>query len=142
MTTDSKNDDQFEIIQSEIDLLKTLRHPNIVKYIDTMTSNGAFNIVMEYVEGGSLALLIKQHGVLDYDLAALVTRRVLKGLAYLHEQGIVHRDIKGANILYGSSGQVKLADFGMAKNLSDVEKGNSVAGSIFWSKGFCHNLIV
>lgn len=69
-----------------------------------MVVSDTLNIVLEYVEGGSLSSLIRQHGVMYPGLVAKVTRRVLKGLAYLHDQGVVHRDIKGANILYEKSG--------------------------------------
>jgi serine/threonine protein kinase len=85
------------------------------------------------MENGSLLTVFKKFGSFSESLAAIYTVQVLKGLKYLHEQGVLHRDIKGANILTTKDGQVKLADFGVAMNLSDGgargdEQENDVVG--------------
>jgi serine/threonine protein kinase len=81
-------------------------------------------IVMEFVENGSLASIVKRYGRLPESLTGMYTLQVLEGLHYLHDQGVIHRDIKGANILVSTNGQVKLADFGVATKLeSGLDSG-------------------
>jgi serine/threonine protein kinase len=89
--------------------------------------------VLEYVEGGSLETLIKHYGCLTETLVAIYVKQMLQGLDYLHNQGVIHRDIKGANILTTKDGIVKLADFGVATKLTDTERNqNSFAGTPYW----------
>lgn len=120
--------------QSEISLLRKLNHENIVKYHDTIKTQQCLYIVLEYMENGSLAQFLRKFGSLSETLVAMYVTQVLRGLAYLHEQGVLHRDIKGANILTTKDGLVKLADFGVAVKLSDTQKSNSVVGSPYWSE--------
>lgn len=78
--------------QTEIQLLKKLKHPNIVKYIDTIRTESALHIVIEYVENGSLANLVKKFGGgFPETLVAIYISQVLKGLDFLHAQGVIHR---------------------------------------------------
>ena len=91
------------------------------------------NIVLEYVEGGSLQSLIKQKNIIiTEDLLNKYVYQILLGLEYIHNLGIIHRDIKAANILYTKDAVVKSADFGFAFILNDMEKTNSLVGSPFW----------
>lgn len=90
------------------------------------------NIILEYIEGGSLQNLVKKSGPLPEKLVHVYIKQVLEGLEYLHKQGIVHRDIKGGNILFTKTAIVKLADFGFAVILTDNEKTNSVVGTPYW----------
>ncbi|RLN94387.1 hypothetical protein BBJ28_00008431 [Nothophytophthora sp. Chile5] len=115
-------------------LLRKLKHENIVKYHDTIKTQMFLYIVLEYMENGSLAQFIKKFGALSETLVAMYITQVLRGLAYLHEQGVLHRDVKGANILTTKDGLVKLADFGVAIKLNETQKANSVVGSPYWSK--------
>ena len=71
-------------IQSEIELLKKLKHPHIVKYIDFISTKSHLNIILEYVESGSLSHLVKNLGTFEEGLTAFYTKQVLKGLRYLH----------------------------------------------------------
>jgi serine/threonine protein kinase len=88
-------------VMGEIDLLKTLNHKNIVKYIGSFKSRSHLYIILEFMENGALSSVIKPNrfGVFPETLVAIYITQVLQGLAYLHDQGVVHRDIKGANIL-------------------------------------------
>lgn len=88
-------------VMGEIDLLKTLNHNNIVKYIGSFKSRNHLYIILEFMENGALSSVIKptRFGVFPETLVAIYIAQVLQGLAYLHDQGVVHRDIKGANIL-------------------------------------------
>lgn len=96
--------DRLKDIMLEIDLLKNLNHENIVQYIGFYKTRSHLSIILEYMEQGALSLLIKKDrwGVLPEPVIAGFVQQVLTGLKYLHEQGVVHRDIKGANILLGA----------------------------------------
>jgi Protein kinase domain len=118
----------------EIQLLRNLDHMNIVKYIDAIRTDDNLNIVIEYVENGALSgLLSKLHqSNVEEGLVAVYTKQILLGLKYLHDQGVIHRDIKGANILSTKEGIVKLADFGVATKLNESRKSDSVVGTPYW----------
>ncbi|RXK41642.1 STE/STE11/CDC15 protein kinase [Tremella mesenterica] len=122
-------------IMSEIDLLKNLNHPNIVKYKGFARDKENLFIVLEYCENGSLQSILKKFGKFPESLVAVYISQVLEGLIYLHEQGVVHRDIKGANILTNKDGSVKLADFGVSSRAQGPGLGandNEVVGSPYW----------
>nr|XP_023916503.1 mitogen-activated protein kinase kinase kinase 5-like [Quercus suber]POF25572.1 mitogen-activated protein kinase kinase kinase 5 [Quercus suber] len=102
----------------EIKLLSELKHPNIVQYYDSEIVDSWLRIYLEYVPGGSIKKYIKDNGAIPESDIRRFTTHILSGLDYLHSKNIVHRDIKGANLLIDSSGVVRLADFGTAKCLA------------------------
>lgn len=112
--------------------MKRLSHKNIVKYIDVITTDKYLNIVLEYVENGSLSGIVKKFSAFQEHLVSLFISQVLQGLKYLHSQGVVHRDIKGANLLTTKDGTVKLADFGVAMKLTESTKSMSIVGTPYW----------
>lgn len=120
--------------QSEIDLLKNLRHDNIVKYVGFVKSKDCLNIILEYCENGSLHSICKSYGKFPENLVGVYMTQVLHGLQYLHDQGVIHRDIKGANILTTKDGTVKLADFGVSTSTlaSGQDKEAQVVGTPYW----------
>lgn len=122
---------ELRVIMLEIDLLKNLDHPNIVKYNGFVKTPETLNIVLEYCENGSLHSISKNFGRFPENLVALYMSQVLQGLVYLHEQGVIHRDIKGANILTTKQGLVKLADFGVASRTTGLTE-SSVVGTPYW----------
>ncbi|CAL9076653.1 unnamed protein product [Musa textilis] len=128
--------EDLNIIMQEIDLLKNLNHKNIVKYLGSIKTKTHLHIILEYVENGSLANIIKPNkfGPFPESLVAVyIAQQVLEGLVYLHEQGVIHRDIKGANILTTKEGLVKLADFGVATKLTEADVNtHSVVGTPYW----------
>ncbi|OGE50295.1 hypothetical protein PENARI_c017G00460 [Penicillium arizonense] len=122
---------ELRVIMLEIDLLKNLDHPNIVKYHGFVKSAETLNIILEYCENGSLHSIAKNFGRFPENLVGLYMSQVLHGLLYLHEQGVIHRDIKGANILTTKEGLVKLADFGVASRTTGLSE-SSVVGTPYW----------
>ena len=122
---------ELNVIMQEIDLLKNLNHPNIVKYHGFVKSADSLYIILEFCEQGSLHSICKNFGKFPENLVALYTAQVLQGLLFLHQQGVIHRDIKGANILTTKEGLVKLADFGVATKQQGLAEG-SVVGTPYW----------
>ncbi|OTA70025.1 cell division control protein [Hypoxylon sp. EC38] len=124
---------ELRMIEAEIDLLKNLNHDNIVKYIGFVKSTDCLNIILEYCENGSLHSICKAYGKFPENLVGVYMTQVLQGLQYLHDQGVIHRDIKGANILTTKDGKVKLADFGVSTStLAGPDKEAQVVGTPYW----------
>ena len=96
-------------------MLKDNEHFNIVRYLGSYLRGQKLWIAMEFCGGGSIQDIYHNTGILSEMQIAYVCRETLKGLSYLHKRHIMHRDIKGANILLTDGGDVKLADFGYVK---------------------------
>jgi hypothetical protein len=107
-------------IQTEVTLMENLRHPNIVTLLGTQRSGQKLNILMEYVPFKSLDVLLEKFGALHEKVIQLYARQLVDALAYCHAHGVVHRDLKGKNVLADTNGNLKLADFGSAKQFQDV----------------------
>lgn len=123
--------ENYEDIKRELRLLETLDHPNTVKFIESFEKEEHLYFVLEYIEGGSLHDAIKKFGCFPARLIVVYMTQVLRGLHYLHQQGIIHRDIKGANILLSKEGICKLADFGSCAYTA-LNRSASLAGTPFW----------
>ncbi|KAF9500833.1 Pkinase-domain-containing protein [Pleurotus eryngii] len=126
-------------LEREIELLKDLQHENIVQYLYSSVDEEFLNIFLEYVPGGSVSALLRNYGAFEEPLVKNFVRQILQGLNYLHEKDIIHRDIKGANILVDNKGGIKISDFGISKKVEDnlLTGGNrihrpSLQGSVFW----------
>lgn len=104
-----------ERFRREAQSAANLNHPNIVAVYDWGQEASTYFIVMEYVEGRSLAEILRSEGMLHPDRAADVATDVAAALSFAHRNGVVHRDIKPGNILIAPSGQVKVTDFGIAR---------------------------
>ena len=112
-------DPQFvERFRREAQAAANLSHPNIVPVFDWGEDNGTYFIVMELIDGQSLAALLSQSRTLTPARSAFVIAQVASALGYAHRSGVVHRDVKPGNILLTSDGQVKVTDFGIAQAVS------------------------
>lgn len=112
----------LQSLQREAKKAQTLSHPNIVTVYDFDRDGETAFITMEYIEGDSLKEHLRQNGRMPFDKALYVIERVARGLAYAHQQGFAHADIKPANIFLSKSGVVKILDFGIAKAFTEVNK--------------------
>lgn len=89
--------------------------------LDSSSDGNHLNIFLEYVPGGSVAALLNNYGAFEEALVRNFVRQILTGLNYLHEREIIHRDIKGANILVDNKGGIKISDFGISKKVENSE---------------------
>ncbi|XP_072969741.1 mitogen-activated protein kinase kinase kinase 3-like isoform X2 [Typha angustifolia] len=132
ISDDSSSKESLKQLNQEITLLSQLSHPNIVQYYGSELADDTLSVYLEYVSGGSIHKLLREYGPFKEPVIRNYTGQILSGLAYLHGRSTVHRDIKGANILVGTNGEVKLADFGMAKHISSYNSIRSFKGSPYW----------
>uniref|UniRef100_K3WXL8 Protein kinase domain-containing protein n=1 Tax=Globisporangium ultimum (strain ATCC 200006 / CBS 805.95 / DAOM BR144) TaxID=431595 RepID=K3WXL8_GLOUD len=129
---------QVQKLEDEIALMHKLSHKHIVRYKGSHRADTFFYIFMEYVPGGSIASMLKQFDAFSEDLIKIFTRQIVEGVMYLHAMGVVHRDIKGANVLVNEQCVSKLADFGCSKQLPQIqttsleESLRSIRGSVPW----------
>ena len=146
--SDKKKQNMITALKQEIDLFQGLRHPHIVQYLGTSSDESHLNIFLEYVPGGSIAGMLKQYNTFQEPLIRNFVRQILDGVSYLHGRNIIHRDIKGANVLVDNKGSIKISDFGISKRSSDVTSAPesasgpagaamslnrpSLQGSVFW----------
>jgi len=132
---DEEGQKYIQKLREELDILRSLRHPNIICCYGHEYCSDTLYIFMEFAEGGSLATMLKEFGALDGLLLRNTVLGMLQGLAYLHTRSpvVVHRDIKSANVLLDLDFNVKLADFGCSKRCQeDLTTTFRATGSLLW----------
>lgn len=128
-----KADEEIDVIQREIKVMSQISNPYVVQYYSSLMKGSTLWIVMEYMAAGSLKELLDAVGPFPEEAIATVLKSLFKGLDYVHKGHKLHRDIKAANILLSSHGEVKLADFGVAGQMTGtVRQRNTFVGSPFW----------
>lgn len=129
------SESSVEALQSELELLRNLSHPNIVRFLGALwdSKEKELTIFTEYIECGSVANMVKRFGALPLPVIQRYLYQILEGLVYLHSLDVVHRDIKGDNILVTKEGLAKLADFGCSGHLEQLRgHDDRVAGTPMW----------
>jgi len=126
----SKDQQFVERFRREAQRAANLNHPNIVSVFDWGEESGTYFIVMEYVEGRSLAEIIRTEGSIHPDKVAEISSEVAAALSFAHRNGIVHRDVKPGNVLVAPNGHIKVADFGIARALANVQSELTQAGTV------------
>lgn len=122
-------------LDREIETMQHLDHDNIVQYLGCERKETSISIFLEYISGGSVGSCLRKHGKFEESVVSSLTRQILNGLAYLHREGILHRDLKADNILLDLDGTCKISDFGISKKTDNIygnDKSNSMQGSVFW----------
>lgn len=115
---------------NEIGFLTACKHPNIVKYYRSHHVDDEIWVVMEYMQGGTLAEAVERYSFAETSVA-YVAREILRALEYLHSHNLVHRDLKSANVMLTVEGKIKLIDFGLCVDYTQ-RKLCHMAGSPFW----------
>jgi p21-activated kinase 1 len=107
---DLEKQPKMDLIINEILVMRASRHTNIVNYIDSFLYKNELWVVMEYMEGGSLADVITANLMTEGQIAA-VSRETAQGLQHLHKRGVIHRDVKSDNVLLSLTGDIKLSTY-------------------------------
>jgi len=129
---DLRKQQRRELLFNEVVIMRDYHHPNIVEMYDSFLVGDQLWVVMEFLEGGALTDIVT-HARMDEEQIATVCKQCLKALAYLHSQGVIHRDIKSDSILLAADGRVKLSDFGFCAQVSqELPKRKSLVGTPYW----------
>uniref|UniRef100_A0AC35TN30 Protein kinase domain-containing protein n=1 Tax=Rhabditophanes sp. KR3021 TaxID=114890 RepID=A0AC35TN30_9BILA len=116
-------------MRKEIEIMKKIRHPNIVKLFHVIENSSQFSLVMEYCQRGELFNYLGKVTKLTDSHARTIFRQIVSAVRYLHHRNIVHRDLKAENILISEDGMIKVADFGFATHFADGELLDTFCGS-------------
>ncbi|XP_063079459.1 serine/threonine-protein kinase PAK 6b isoform X2 [Engraulis encrasicolus] len=129
---DLRKQQRRELLFNEVVIMRDYRHKNVVEMFKSALVEEELWVIMEYLQGGALTNIVSETR-LNEEQIATVCEAVLQALAYLHSQGVIHRDIKSDSILLTLDGRVKLSDFGFCAQISkDIPKRKSLVGTPYW----------
>ncbi|XP_068198106.1 serine/threonine-protein kinase PAK 6b isoform X2 [Antennarius striatus] len=129
---DLRKQQRRELLFNEVVIMRDYRHQNVVEMYRSAQVEEELWVIMEYLQGGALTHIVSETR-LNEEQIATVCEGVLRALAYLHAQGVIHRDIKSDSILLTLDGRIKLSDFGFCAQISkDVPKRKSLVGTPYW----------
>ncbi|XP_043215037.1 serine/threonine-protein kinase PAK mbt-like [Amphibalanus amphitrite] len=129
---DLQRQQRRELLFNEVVIMRDYPHPNIVEMYNSFLVENELWVMMEFLEGGALTDIVT-HSRMDEVQIATVCKQCLKALAYLHSQGVIHRDIKSDSILLSADGKVKLSDFGFCAQVSqELPRRKSLVGTPYW----------
>ncbi|MEZ5164029.1 MAG: serine/threonine-protein kinase [Fimbriimonadaceae bacterium] len=134
-STDQQKADRIKRFMREAKAAGSLVHPNIVTVYEVSKQEERHYLAMEFLDGDTLRKLIEKDGALTAEKAINVAVEVLKGLAFAHENGVVHRDVKPENIQILENGSIKLTDFGIAR--LTFEPNITMDGQVFGTRATC-----
>ncbi|KAI9503338.1 kinase-like domain-containing protein, partial [Coemansia spiralis] len=134
ISLEGQDESSMEDVMQEVELLKSLSSPRIVRYYGFVKTDAHLNLVMEFVENGSLSATLKSFGSFPEKLVLAYAVKIIEGLIYLHGRDVVHCDLKACNILTTKNGNTKLTDFGVSLNLKlrKPDDESVVAGTPYW----------
>ncbi|MFB2769434.1 protein kinase [Pelatocladus sp. BLCC-F211] len=118
----ASNSQAVKRFKREAEVMRTLKHPNIVNFYDIGEVKGQHYIVMDYIDGPNLSTVIDKQGKLEFILSLNIIKPVVEALFFIHNQGFFRNDVKPGNILFSTTGKVFITDFGISKsNQPDME---------------------
>lgn len=123
-----KNRNNINRFYLEIDIMKRIKHENIIKFLDTIENKDYIYIIMEYCKYGDLRNFLKRKKINEYK-AQIIMKQLISGLKYLYDNNIFHRDLKPQNILVSDNCVIKITDFGLAKECEDNNLSDTICGS-------------
>jgi hypothetical protein len=130
------NKEAINSLKAEINVLRQIEHKNIINYVGSEIIKDHFWIYLDYASEGNLLDVFKEFGPWDENMIRIYTQQILEGLTFLHSKSIVHQDLKWANVLVNSSGEIKLSDFGWARiierSMSNWDIYKSLKGTVPW----------
>ncbi|XP_065111159.1 serine/threonine-protein kinase PAK 6 [Paramisgurnus dabryanus] len=129
---DLRRQQRRELLFNEVVIMRDYQHRNVVEMFKSFLVEEELWVIMEYLQGGALTNIVSETR-LNEEQIATVCEAVLQALAYLHSQGVIHRDIKSDSILLSLDGRIKLSDFGFCAQISkDIPKRKSLVGTPYW----------
>uniref|UniRef100_A0A1A8PAP7 non-specific serine/threonine protein kinase n=1 Tax=Nothobranchius rachovii TaxID=451742 RepID=A0A1A8PAP7_9TELE len=129
---DLRRQQRRELLFNEVVIMRDYQHKNVVEMFKSALVEEELWVIMEYLQGGALTNIVSETRLTEEQIAT-VCEAVLQALAYLHSQGVIHRDIKSDSILLTLDGRVKLSDFGFCAQISkDIPKRKSLVGTPYW----------
>ncbi|XP_027027889.2 serine/threonine-protein kinase PAK 6 [Tachysurus fulvidraco] len=129
---DLRRQQRRELLFNEVVIMRDYQHRNVVEMFKSALVEEELWVIMEYLQGGALTNIVSETRLSEEQIAT-VCEAVLQALAYLHSQGVIHRDIKSDSILLSLDGRIKLSDFGFCAQISkDIPKRKSLVGTPYW----------